>query len=216
MLRTLLATLTLAGAALAAAPALAAVIGNGGPDLTGATDLNANLGADDFSLASASTISLIRFWTAQGSAADYAGSMEWSILADSAGAPGATVQSGSFVSTQTAIGLDIFGLPVFRHEATVDIALASGNYWLALHNGPSASPLPTEFYWAFQDGVNFGSAQAFELATAGPWGAIAAELAFELVTSPGGGGGNVPEPGSLALVCAGIALLGARRCRREA
>ncbi len=210
MFRRLLVTLSLAAAL--AGPAAAALIGNGPPDLSGGTDLNANLGADNFMLAGDSTINLIRFWAAQDAAAAYAGSIEYSFRTDSGGTPGASVQSGTTAFTQVSTAQVVFGLPLFLYEASVNIDLGAGDYWLVLHNGPSSSPLTTEFYWAHSDSDG-GDGQAYELATA-TWGTVSAELAFELDATPRNGN-PVPEPGSLALFAAGVAILATRRIRRS-
>lgn len=212
-------TLVLGLIALAVAPNDAAVISNGTPDLGGATDLNLNLAADDFTLAAASTITSIRFWTAQDDLTSYAGTTEFSFRSNNSGVPGAIVQSGSFVSTQTSTPDSTFGLTIFRHDGVVNVSLGAGTYWLVLHNGPSSVQPSTSFYWAFSDSQQ-GNAQAFEL-PAGPWGGISAELAFELNANPDSPppppppDAAVPEPTSLLLVGAGVVVFAIRRFRRN-
>ncbi len=208
-----LALLVLA-AGLTSSASAATLFSNGLPNQTGGADLNANLAADNFVFASAQSVNLIRFWTLQSDVNSYAGSTEWSIRANAPGpAPGATVQSGSFVSNQSVTGNSAFGLAEYVHTGAVSFNLAAGSYWLVLHNGPSSSQPTTEFYWAFTNDQT-GDASAWELSNPGAWGAISAELAFEL---EGGAAAPVPEPASIALVGAGAAVLALfRRQRRSA
>ena len=66
-----------------------AVLYTAAPNQSGGTDINCCLGADDFTLASASTVTQLKFWafvTTIGT--DYTGSVVWSIYSNSAGAPG--------------------------------------------------------------------------------------------------------------------------------
>lgn len=189
---------------LAGSLSAATLFNNGLSNQSGGTDLNANLAADNFVFASAHSVNLIRFWTLQADASSYAGATEWSVRNNAAGPqPGSVVQSGSFVSNQSLTGNSALGLPEYVHTGAVSINLAAGNYWLVLHNGPSASQPATEFYWAFTNGQT-GDAAAWELSNPGTWGPISAELAFQL---EGGTTNPVPEPATTALVGAGVAAL---------
>ncbi len=198
-------------------PATAAIIvDNGLTNQTGGGDLNLFQQADNFTLASARSIDLIRFWTLQESTADYAGSIEWSILRDSGGnLPGLVVASGSFNSTQTATGNSASGLSEFIQEGLVSINLGVGTYWLVLHNGPSSSQPATSFYWAFADDQTGNSlSKELALGNSGTWVSNGAELAFQLEGA--GGGVTVPEPGSVLLVGAAMAMFMIRSKTRSA
>lgn len=215
LLRQLFTSIAIAAALTGSARA--DLISNGPPDLSGATDLNASLGADDFTLASASTITRIRFWAAQESADAYAGNIEYRFCGNDGGMPGASCQAGLAGFTPTATGSDLYGLGVFMYEALVSIDLAAGSHWLVLHNGPVVQQPDLGFYWAYSNG-NGGNGHAWELPGRSAWGTVSAELAFELElrVRDGGGGGTVPEPASLLLVGAALAALGVRRSPRRA
>jgi len=60
-----------------AGSAHAAIIGNGPPNQTGGSDLNAFLEADNFTLGGSFTITQIKYWSLQNTLADYAGTTDW-------------------------------------------------------------------------------------------------------------------------------------------
>src|ERR1700675_1055828 len=88
-------------------------IGNGPPNQTGGSDLNAFQEADNFTLASAMHVSQVTFWSLQANASDYAGSTDWSFNTDAAGAPGTILFSGNSVAVGVATGNSTFGLAEF-------------------------------------------------------------------------------------------------------
>jgi hypothetical protein len=188
----------------------AVLYNNGLPNQSNGADLNAFLEADNFALADASLVTLIRFWTLQESLSDYAGSTEYSIRQDDGGIPGTEVAFGSFVSTQTPTGQTTLGLNEYEHVGSVNISLNAGSYWLVLHNGPSSSEPLTLFYWAFA-GDQSGDSQSWELALGGDafWATNNAELAFELE----GEFAPVPEPSTLVLMLSSLGAIGLIRRR---
>jgi hypothetical protein len=197
-------------AGLASSAGAGIVVNNGLPNQSGGSDMNEFLEADDFTLGAASTsLNLVRFWSLQSAASDYAGSIEWSIRQDAAGTPGAVSDAGSATPTGVATGNTAFGFNEFRYEFAIPSILAAGTYWLVLHNGPSSSQLGTDFYWEWSNG-DAGNSQSFDLPTNPPqgWTGNFAELAFQL---EGPGGQRVPEPATIILVGAGLAAMMMRR-----
>ena len=186
----------------------AMIVNNGTPNQSGGSDLITNISADDFTLTDTYIINLVRYWTLQDNAGSYTGPTDWSVLADSSGAPGSAVASGSFTATQAATGQSASGLSEFEHTAAVSISLGPGTYWFALS---SSSSSPGSVNWAFNNAVS-GNAQAFEIGV-GPWGSISAELAFQLEGDLDSG---IPEPSTYGLISAGLIAIVAHRRRRAA
>lgn len=194
-------------AGLATSAGAGIVVDNGLPNQSGGSELNEFLEADDFTLGAASTsLNLIRFWSLQSDASDYAGSIEWSIRQDAAGVPGAISASGSATPTGVDTLNSAFGLEEFRYEFAINATLAAGNYWLVLHNGPNASQPTTSFYWEWSQDT--GNSQNFDLPvpTQG-WTGNFSELAFQLEDKST----SVPEPATILLIGAGLAALVTRR-----
>ena len=188
-------TISVALFALAlAGSAESAILGNGPPNQSGGSDLNAYLEADKFVLANFSLITQIQFWTLQGGAADYAGSTFWGIYTDSTGSPGTAINSGTPVLVGTTTGNTTFGLTEYTYKIPVNVALGAGTYWLVLHNGPINAQPATDFYWAWS--ADTGNSKNLDLSIAPQWIPNSSALAFELTT--------VPEPGSLSLMGTGL------------
>ena len=103
-----------------------------------------------------------------------------------------------------------FGLNEFSYSLNVNVVLAPGTYWLALHNGPSATLPPTSFYWAWSNG-DAGNSASLDLSAGPPWAGNSAELAFQLTTVQSS---TVSEPVSISFVGGGI--LAAWLFRRKA
>jgi hypothetical protein len=187
----------------------AVIVNNGVPNQSGGANMNGFREADDFTVAGPTQIQQIRFWSLQGSAADYSGSISWSICGDASGAPGASCTSGSSSPAGAATGNSALGLVEYVYEFATNVLLQAGNYWLVLQNGSNAAQAG-DFYWAFADDTQ-GNSQSLELAVADPqWTGNLAELAFQLegerVAPPG-----VPEPGSLLLAATALAAAFVRR-----
>jgi PEP-CTERM motif len=191
--------------ALAGAAEASFLVGNGPPDQSGASDLNAFLEADSFVLGSAVGISQIQFWTDQVDSTDYAGSTFWAIYSDSSGIPGSALLSGTPVLTGTDDGAGAFGLEQFDYVIPVNFSLSAGTYWLVLHNGPTNVIPATNFYWAWESGVS-GNSQSDDLSLPTNWAANDAALAFQITAA-------VPEPATMWLMGGG--LLAAWLARRK-
>ena len=193
-------------------PARSTTIGNGPPNQSGGSDLNAFLEADNFSLGASSLLSQITYWSLQSSAADYAGTTAWGIYSDAAGSPGGALFSGNTAATGVATGNTAFGLNEFMYSFNVSVTLGAGNYWLVLHNGPNGSIPATNYYWAWSS--NSGNSQSNDPLAPG-WVGNAAEFAFQLDVTAATNG--VPESGGtlglLGVVLGAMAL--AQRVRRS-
>jgi hypothetical protein len=191
-----------------AASAQAATIGNGPPNQTGGSDLNAFLEADNFSLGGSFTITQIKYWSLQNTLADYAGTTDWGFYTDASGVPGTALFSGNTVAAGVATGNTTQGLNEFAYTFPVNVVLGPGNFWLVLHNGPSNNIPNTTYYWAWSsDTGNSQSMDVVQMANAPviglnppTWSGNFTELAFELTATQNG----VPEPTSLALVGGGL------------
>jgi PEP-CTERM motif len=189
----------------------ASVLYSAPPNQSGGSDLNGFVEADDFTFAASAQITQIKFWSFQGSALDYSGSIAWSINSNASGVPGASVAFGSASPSGVATGQSGFGLSEFSYTFAVNVPLAAGTYWLTLHNGPTANIPATDFFWEWSNG-NAGNSQSRDLSLANsPWLGNFAELAMEL---QGTGASSVPEPGSMFLLSAGLAGMWFVRARK--
>jgi len=200
---TLIFSLALAGTAEASF-----IVGNGPPDQSGGSDMNAFLEADNFAILAPTTISQIHFWTDQVDSTDYAGSTYWAIYSDASGIPGSPLFSGTPVLTGTDDGAGAFSLEQFDYTIPVNITLGVGAYWLVLHNGPTNAIPTTTFYWAWESGVS-GNSQSDDLSLPTSWAANDSALAFQLTGDPA----SAPEPATTCLVGGG--LLAAWLARRK-
>jgi hypothetical protein len=165
------------------------------PNQSGASDLNSFLEADDFFLPAPTVITQIQFWALQNLASDYAGSVDWALYSDLAGAPNVALASGNASPVGVATGQSAFGLNEFSYSFAVNANLNTGTYWLVLHNGPSNAIPATNFYWEWSNG-NAGNSLNQDLLAPG-WVPNEAELAFQV-------SGSVPEPVSMSLVGCGM------------
>jgi hypothetical protein len=182
----------------------AAIIGNGPPNQTGGSDLNAFLEADNFTLGGSFTITQIKYWSLQNTLSDYAGTTDWGFYTDASGVPGTALFSGNTVAAGVATGNTTQGLNEFAYTFPVNVVLGPGNFWLVLHNGPSNNIPGTTYYWAWSSDT--GNSQSMDVVTMSNapviglnppiWSGNFTELAFELTT--------VPEPASMALVGGGL------------
>jgi PEP-CTERM motif len=198
---------TILVAALTLGTARATLVGSGPPNQSGGSDLNAFLEADSFTIGSLLSFTEIKYWTDQGSAADFSGSTVWAIYNNVSGSPGVSLFSGSSSAAGVATGNTVVGgLNEFVYDFTANFTLGPGTYWLVLHNGPVNTIPATQFYWAWQSGV--GNSQSQDLVVAGsPWVANEAELAFQLIT---------PEPASTLLVGGGLVAVWLARRKLKA
>ena len=128
----------MACAAAFAMPAIAGpvVYSNGLPNQASGNDMNFSLQAENFVLASNTTISDIHFWSLEAANA-YRGGFSWALYTNASGAPGAAISSGfESLVTRTSLGA-VLGLGTeFKNEFDIAAtALTAGTYWLVLHNG---------------------------------------------------------------------------------
>ena len=195
----------------------ALVFDNGAPNQTYGVNMSGNWVAEDFTLAANITITNIRFWSIQSSASDYSGSLSLAIYADAGGTIGGLVTSLSGALAETSTGLSTsFGYGEYVFDIPGSIALSAGNYWLALLDGLSPSPVtPSEILWETTT-VGLGStAQYLDGQT---WVDSGLNLAFRIdgreATPPPPPPNGVPAPNTLALLFASV--LAASALRRKA
>lgn len=202
---------TLAAAAIALgfaqASSAAVVFNNGAPDQVYGTNMSANVVAEDFSLASATSVTSIRFWSIQSAANDYLGNLSWTIYSNSGAQPGAVVTSGFFAGPAVATGFSTgFGYNEFVFDIPTAFALVAGNYWLGLANSPLNPVNPTEMLWE-TTASGLGSTGLYLDGT--DWIDSLNHHAFVINDSAGVIG--VPEPGTLALLMITLAAAGIAR-----
>ena len=174
----------------------AGVVYSAPPNQSGGSDANGFLEADDIDISVPTRLGIFNFWTFQTSAADYTGSIAWSLRSDNGGMPGASVISATAPATFVATGKTAFGLSEFVYTLVTDTTVNPGRYWLVLHNGPNAAIPTTDFFWEWSNG-NTGNSLSQDLALPNqPWLSNFAELALQVQ--------DIPEPGSLLLSAAGV------------
>lgn len=188
------------------------VLNNGLPDQIWGTNMSEQLVAENFTLSGATNVTGIRLWSIQDTAAAYRGSIYWAIYSDLGGIPDAVLSGGttSIVSEVATGNSAAFGYAEYEINIAASFNLAAGNYWLALHNGDLSDNSSAEMLWSTTGG---GSADGRYLDSTFGWVQSGNEQAFQLDGTPGGGGGTIPEPSTLALMS--LALLAATRARQR-
>jgi hypothetical protein len=191
------------------------IYNNGGPNQGSADELSDILVAEDFPVASAATLTSLEFWDVEGPTA-YNGSISWYLYSDAAGLPGTVVAQGRASTagqiTRTATGIIniIGGFNEFDDVMNLTASLTSGSlavgpgtFWIGLHDGDIANITPfQDFYWETTDN-NATTPGVFDDLTVAPsWDTTSQEHAFNI-------SGNLatPEPGTVAMMAAGIAGL---------
>ena len=182
----------------------ATIYQNGAPNLDSGNEMTSRLQAEDFVLNEANSLTGVRFWAFYYNdlAAGYLGSVAWGIYADSNGQPGSVLFYGLVTPVLSAgsenccagIAAELqFGLP--------NISLASGTYWLALHNGPTSRTSNEDFYWQTTD-ANSSVRGVEQAAPFGQsiWQNTNQEHAFELQGNSLPATAPVPEPSTFFLV----------------
>ena len=192
----------------------AAVFDNGGPAVInpGGSAMSDLLQAEDFQVAALTNLTAIRFWSLQSVAADYLGSIFWQIRTDSGGSPSTILGSGTATPTRIAAGA-IFGFSQFQNDFSIFVPdVSPGKYWLTLHNGALSSTAFKDFYWSWADlnatntPTSRGREQSLNPLIPG-FTPNDQEHAFTVLN-------DVPEPGAVVLVAAGLAFLTVRSKRR--
>ena len=212
-------SLAVAAASFVLSAHSALVFDNGAPNQIYGVNMSANWVAEDFTLAANTTITNIRFWSIQSAAGDYSGSLSLAIYADVGGAIGGLVTSFSGALAETATGLSTsFGYGEYVFDIPGSIALSAGNYWLALLDGLSPSPVtPNEILWE-TTAVGLGSKAQYLDDQSQTWVDSGSNLAFRIdgreATPPPPPPNGVPAPNTLALLVASV--LAASALRRKA
>ena len=211
---TILTALLAATAALAPAAVLFA---NGTPDLAEANARGISLfrSADDFNLASASSIDSIRFWML-ATDQSFAGTLSYAFYQDSNGALGSVVASGS-ISNITSQNLGqvpayIYNTYLVDLNLPSALNLAAGTYWLELHDGPTLTTNNNaDVYWSIAANTT-GNARQSQVPTI-PTGQTADALAFSLYGNVSTAPASVPEPSTISISLAGLIAIGLLRRR---
>ena len=192
------------------------IYNNGGPNQGSADELSDILVVEDFPVASAATLTSLEFWDVEGPTG-YNGSISWFLYSDLAGLPGAIVAQGSASGagqiTRTATGINniIGGYDEFDDVmnltaslTTGSLAVGPGTYWIGLHDGDISNITPfQDFYWETTDNNASPTFGVFDDLTVAPsWDTTSQEHAFNV-----SGDLATPEPGTVAMLAAGIAGL---------
>lgn len=206
---TLLASLLLACSAAAQA---VVVYDNGPPDLMGGNEMTNWIQAEDFTLASTTTITDVHFWSLEAPGG-YSGSIQYAFYSDAGGSPNLGAPVAGFAAgaalTRTATGNTFFGLDEYYYSFDVApfVALGGTTYWLGLHNGPIGNDVRAEVYWETTAlNATITGNEDFLPPAGDAWSNNLAEHAFQLTA--------VPEPSTIALFALGLVGMAFARRRQ--
>ena len=149
------------------------------------------------------------------SSLDYLNSIFWEIRGNNSGVPGNTlVASGTVAPTRATAGTVSLGgtnFNQFQNDFTVNVNnLASGFYWLTLHNGGINATTFTDFYWSAADtNTTAYLGQEMGLNPLTSWTTNEQELAFQIY----GTSVSTPEPATFGLAGFALVLVGLTRKR---
>jgi hypothetical protein len=209
------ATFLTCGLFLAPLARATVVYNNGAPDQSDGSNITGFVAADDFMLGTGVTLTGGTFWSSANFdpfGDSFSGTIGWAILADNSSSPGAILFSGADSSpVVTDTGVQIFGTEEWEIDFSLgSVALTSGTYWLALHEGALGTPDDgTTIYWD-TTGNQTGSLSQItaDVTAASGWSSNTAlvngngsDLAFLLNSDTGT---STPEPSAVGLVGVGI------------
>ena len=210
--------LTLLAAALAA-NAATMIYDNGTPDVTSssARGITAFRSADDFTLANAANVSSVRFWMVD-QPGNFSGSITYAFYQNSAGALGSLISSAT-VSGITPLFLNqipgnIHQIERVDFNLAAPLALATGTYWLELHDGSSLTTVANantpNVLWAIVSGNPVGNAKQDVIPNL-PTSNTGNTLAFQLFDNSTASTNAVPEPTPVSICAISLAVLAIRR-----
>lgn len=206
----------LAALMLSSLAAASVVYTNGVPTTNSGLEVTLYRSADNFSIAGGANITSAEIYFAGGGdISAWDGTLEYFILASTAGAPGAVLASGNGTGlTVTDTGSDwCCGGHAYSLKFNLAAPFAAGagiEYFLAIHAATDYSTRDN-IYWVSGSAGDTVGAFAQQNGT-GTWDDYAFELAFNLSADSA----SVPVPASLALVCLGLVGGAAARYRVSA
>jgi PEP-CTERM motif len=192
------------------------IYNNGSPNQASADELSDVLVAEDFPVASAATLTNLEFWDIEGPSA-YNGSISWFLYNSVAGLPGTVLAQGSAstagqITRAATVNTNVLGFAEFDDVinltaslTTGSLAVGPGTYWIGLHNGDISNISPVQdFYWETTDNNTTTFGVFDDLTNSPSWDTTSQEHAFNI---SGDLSVATPEPGTVALLAAGIAGL---------
>ena len=196
--------------------AYASVIFDNGPYTATARTVQLALLADDFQFAQAMTVEAGSF-VAYGDGLPWDGTLDYFILADNGGNPGAVLASGGGTNVQRiSLGsTNSFYGDYYQYSFQLDnpfAADANTNYWLAWHVNESYNYLGSSIYSTyshFRDGI--GNARVSPGGTMDNWFDAEGDFHFQL-----SGAATVPVPAAFWLFGSAVGVMACLRRKAAA